>query len=193
MLSAVAGILDRKGGLRVVVTQRWCMRHHVGKRERLFVVPDYEVQEPIPWDDIPPLIERVQKHVAKSLAPVNHCGGCQMCCILPLIDDPALYKPSGAVCQNCTGNGCKIYFQRPKSCSGFTCMWLDSQKRNDRMAPELRPDKCGSYFVADTLGNDPLIIECHGTPNTDAWAWINEMQRVGYKVKEIVRYEGEKK
>jgi hypothetical protein len=62
-LSAVAGILDRKGGLRVVVTQRWRMRHHVAKGELLFVVPGFKIQEPVPWNYIPVLIRRVELYI----------------------------------------------------------------------------------------------------------------------------------
>ena len=168
------------------------MHYHVGKRERLFVVPGYEVEEPVPWDDIPPLIERVQKHVAKTLAPVNHCGACSACCILPYIKDEGFEKPSNSVCHNCSISfGCKLYQSRPKVCRSFKCSWLQSQERNDRMAPELRPDRCGAFFNNDK--NDPLIIECHGTPNSTAWEWINAMQRAGYKVKKVTHYFGEPK
>ena len=72
MASAVAGIVDRNGVLlRVVVTQRWRMRNHVGKGERLFVVPGMQVQEPIPHKDVAPLIEKVRKHVATVLANIG--------------------------------------------------------------------------------------------------------------------------
>src|SRR5262245_8595762 len=189
-LSAVAGILDRNGGLRVVVTQRWRMRHHVKKDERLFVLPDLLVKEPVPWDEIPPLIEKVQDYITSKLAPVNHCGECKQCCILPLIDDPELQKPAFQPCGNLCKSGCAIYWKRPKSCRGFECLWLKSQSRNDRMGPELRPDRCGSYFAPDSRTNDPLIIEVHGTPNAAAWEWIESMQRVGYKAREITHYIG---
>ncbi len=194
MTSAVAGVLDKKGGLRVVVTQRWRMRHHVGKGERLFVVPDMEIQEPVPWDDIPSLIETVQKHVVTTLAPVNHCGGCNVCCIIPPIKSGDFSKPANTVCTNCSlGFGCKIYQSRPRACNEFKCIWLKSQSRNDRMAPELRPDKCGAMFTEDSQTNDPLLIESHGKPNGDAWKWINEMQSVGYKVKNVTFYVDESK
>jgi hypothetical protein len=62
-LSAVAGILDPKGGFRVVVTQRWRMRHHVAKGEMLFVVPGYLKQEPVPWHEIPVMIRRVELYI----------------------------------------------------------------------------------------------------------------------------------
>lgn len=189
MTSAVAGILDRSGGLRVVVTQRWRMHHHVGKGERLFVVPDYRVQEPVPWDDIPPLIERVQKHVASTIAPTNDCGECRACCFTLYIKDGPFQKPSYQWCQNCAADfGCKVYPSRPQVCRTFKCRWLKSQARNDQMGPELRPDRCGAIFDEDTTTNDPLIIECHGEPNADAWRWINEMQGVGFKVRKITHY-----
>ena len=195
--SSVAGIIDKHGGMRVVVTQRWRMRHHVGKGERLFVLPEVKVQEPVPWDDIPELIARVQRHVASSLAPENKCGGCNACCITPYIKDTAwdgkpFVKPSNTVCQHCAvGFGCKLYHQRPKACRGFECWWLKSQSRNDRMTPELRPDQCGCYFTEDSETNDNLVIEVHGEPNADAWRWINEMQAVGFKAKKITHYHGE--
>lgn len=186
--SAVAGVIDRKGGLRVVVTQRWRMFHHVGKREQLFVVPGFEVEEPVPWGMIPYVIFRVQKYVQEVLAPKNHCGGCNLCCKLPYI--PALEKQSGAMCRNCVADwGCRIYHARPSVCRDFKCLWLKSQERNDRMPPELRPDKCGVYFEDNK--DDPLIIEVHGKPNADAWRWINEMQALGYKAREITHYVGE--
>jgi hypothetical protein len=62
-LSAVAGILDREGYFRVVVTQRWRMRHHVQKGELLFVVPDFLIEEPVAWNYIPVLIRRVELYI----------------------------------------------------------------------------------------------------------------------------------
>jgi Fe-S-cluster containining protein len=188
--SAVAGILDKKGGLRVVVTQRWRMRHHVGRDERLFVVPDYEVQEPVSVADAPALIERVQTYVAKELAPTNHCGECRACCFFPKLNTEITGdKPAGQWCTHCSGTGCKIYWNRPKVCREYVCVWLASQKRNDRMKPELRPDKCGVIFLDDSTTNDPLVFEVHGgEPNADAWEYIKEMQRLGYKARKITSY-----
>ena len=65
--SAVAGIVDRNGGLRIVVTQRWRMQHHVGKGERLFVVPDLKVQEPLTIAQAAPIIEAVKRHIQIEL------------------------------------------------------------------------------------------------------------------------------
>jgi hypothetical protein len=63
LLSNVAGILDSKGGLRVVVTQRAQMRHHLGKGEKLFVVPGFLIKEPVPWHYIPVMIRRVELYI----------------------------------------------------------------------------------------------------------------------------------
>jgi hypothetical protein len=64
MKSAVAGIIDSNGGLRVVVTQRWRMHHHVKKGEKLFVVPGLKVREPVSLSQAADLIETVKKHIA---------------------------------------------------------------------------------------------------------------------------------
>jgi len=193
MTSAVAGILDSKGGLRVVVTQRWRMHNHVGKGERLFVVPGKEVQEPVPWNDIPQLIFDVEKHVNQTLAPDNKCGTCIACCRLPFIRRDAHH--GNGTCVNCTGYGCKIYFNRPKPCKDFSCHWLSSQSRNDKMAAELRPDRCGVVFTADTINGDPLLFEVHVDPNRPdsadagvAREYIDAMQAAGHKAKLITHY-----
>jgi hypothetical protein len=66
--SAVAGIVDRGGGLRVVVGPRSNMRFHVAAGERLFIVPGFKVQEPVPWGkDQVDLIARVEAYVASQL------------------------------------------------------------------------------------------------------------------------------
>jgi hypothetical protein len=62
-LSAVAGILDAQGGLRIVVTQRWRMKFHIGKGERAFIVPGFLLQEPVPWNYIPVMVRRVELYI----------------------------------------------------------------------------------------------------------------------------------
>lgn len=192
-LSSVAGILDKQGGLRVVVTQRRRMHHHVAKGERLFVVPGLEVQEPVPWNDIPAVVELVHRHVNETLAPHNHCGSCIACCRQPFIRRDA--HMGDGTCVNCTSYGCKIYFNRPKACRDFECHWLKSQFRNDKMSPEMRPDRCGVLFTSDTLGGDPLLFEVHIDPQRPdsvksdiVREYIDEMQAGGYKAKLITHY-----
>jgi len=66
-LSAVAGIVDKGGGLRVVVTQPWLLGHHVGPGEKLFILPETLVQEPVSLEKADSLIEAVQAYVASQL------------------------------------------------------------------------------------------------------------------------------
>ena len=63
MRSAVAGIVDRGGGLRVVVTERWRMQFHAGEGEKLYIVPGLEVDEPVDRGNVPYLIDRVKTYV----------------------------------------------------------------------------------------------------------------------------------
>jgi hypothetical protein len=63
--SAVAGIIDQHGGLRVVVSEEFrILQYHVGKNELCFVVPGFLIQEPVPWNYIPTLIRRVELYIA---------------------------------------------------------------------------------------------------------------------------------
>lgn len=71
------------------------------------------------------------------------CGGCTACC--KLMEVTELQKPMGRWCQHCAiGEGCKIYEERPESCRGFRCAWLDNVggffKETDR------PDKLKVMF-----------------------------------------------
>ena len=65
MKSQVAGILDKGGGFRVVITQPGQFHHHVGPGERLFVIPDLMVEEPVTDSgEIADLVERVRIYIA---------------------------------------------------------------------------------------------------------------------------------
>ena len=66
MRSSVAGIVDRNGGIRVVVTRPELLLCHVGIGEQLFVIPDLLVDEPVPLDEAPVLIDRVLRYVAEN-------------------------------------------------------------------------------------------------------------------------------
>ena len=62
--SAVSGIVDCYGGLRVVVSEEWRIHvHHVRDDELCFVVPNFYITEPVPWDYIPTLIRRVELYI----------------------------------------------------------------------------------------------------------------------------------
>ena len=46
-----------------MVAPRKSLRHHVRPGQLLLVVPDYKVKEPVPWNNIPGLIRRVELHI----------------------------------------------------------------------------------------------------------------------------------
>ncbi len=190
--SAVAGIVDSKGGLRVVVTQRWRMRFHVGKGERLFVLPGVRVQEPVPWGQVQAdLIERVKTYVLEKTLGENECGGCNLCCKLTYIEQ--MNKPSGVMCRECRiGLGCGAYGARPQECKAFSCSWLSSQRSDGPMSADLRPDRCGVMFTSDTTNGDPDLFECHVDRMTEAAkTYIDAEQAKGRKAKLVTFYLGE--
>lgn len=198
-LSEVAGIVDKRGGFRVVVTERRRdFRHHVGKGERLFVVPGVYVQEPVPFEEIYPLVCAVEQHITDATSGENKCGGCQECCITPLIKTPEIEKPPHTRCENCSSSGCRIYFRRPEACRQFKCLWLKTQNTNHRMGPELRPDRCGVYFVGDVLGEPGSTFEVHcrasdpeAVHRDPVQSFINAEQAEGRKAYLVTHYHGE--
>jgi hypothetical protein len=75
--SALAGIVDRKGGLRVVVTEEWRMPFHVNRGERAFILPGIKVREPVPWEQIAWTIRRVELYIALWIRTrnwIDHAG-----------------------------------------------------------------------------------------------------------------------
>jgi len=62
--SFVAGIVDPKGGLRVVVDTD--IRPHLCPGERAYILPR-KVQEPIPLHEIPVLVAEVEQYVARKM------------------------------------------------------------------------------------------------------------------------------
>jgi hypothetical protein len=77
--SVLVGILDTYGGMRVVVTHRKSVRHHVRHDELAIVVPRLRVHEPIAWGDIPSVVRRVEIEIDKWIErhgmpndPVQH-------------------------------------------------------------------------------------------------------------------------
>jgi hypothetical protein len=61
--SAVAAILDGYGGWHVAVEKPHQMWRHHRPGQLCLVVPDFTVIEPVPWDDIPSVINRAQAHI----------------------------------------------------------------------------------------------------------------------------------
>lgn len=200
--SFLVAVHDHGGGMRTVVTNYWDIKNHEGPDEKVYVVPKVRIAEPVAWEDIPKAIYAAEKFLSYTLAPNNKCGSCTVCCRVPSLESNLVSKPAGAMCNHCDGSGCKIYFARPTECKKFSCLWLDSQSRNDVMGPELRPDRCGVMFAKNSTDNDAEIFEVHpdlnvypdrNITNRDAIDFIDEQQRIGRKAKLITHYrKGEK-
>jgi hypothetical protein len=99
----------------------------------------------------------------------NHCGTCTACCKVFAIEDSPVHKPAGQWCEHCAvGKGCTIYETRPKTCSTFECLWLQSQSYPGMEMPEkLRPDKCKVVFSSSTSADVMVATTMPGAP--DAW------------------------
>lgn len=67
-LSSVAAIVSKKGTvLRIVVEKLHDMQFHVGEGERIFILPDVKVEEPVPWEKIPSLIQLATDYAKQEL------------------------------------------------------------------------------------------------------------------------------
>ena len=78
-----------------------------------------------------------------GLVPGRECGDCNVCCVVPKIDEPALQKLPGCRCPNALGDGsCAIYEQRPRTCRDFYCGWRLANWIDER----LRPDQSGIFI-----------------------------------------------
>jgi len=200
-LSSVAGILDRGGGARVVVGSRRSIRSNTREGERAFIVPDLRVKEPVPQEKYAFVVTTTVRHMKSVLDGESGCGGCRACCKTMPIDE--INKRSHVLCSMSNELvGCTIHHKKPHSCKVFECLWLKSQRRNDRMPPELRPDRCGVIFTDDTsqhMGgkHDSDRIEAHedrdgGVRNHEAvQSFVDEMIKFGKRVDKITHYHGE--
>jgi Fe-S-cluster containining protein len=84
-----------------------------------------------------------------NLVVGRSCGSCNVCCVVPTIDDPALQKLPGYRCDNAQpGGACDIYETRPRTCRAFFCGW----RRLDWIADGLRPDASGVFVRLATEG-----------------------------------------
>jgi len=103
--------------------------------------------------------------------PEGHrtCGSCTACChslVIEELDKPAFTECAhacGSSCANAAGcdadaeAGCDIYEDRPDSCRGFRCLWLDGHLGEDD-----RPDRLGVIFTTafgDDIDVHPLLVE----------------------------------
>jgi hypothetical protein len=63
VVSILAGIVDRQGGIRVVVTARENIHFHVNEGERLYVVPHFVIDGEVPYEQYVGLIDKAIKYV----------------------------------------------------------------------------------------------------------------------------------
>jgi len=81
--------------------------------------------------------------VGLGLVDGRGCGACNVCCVVPKIDEPALQKLPGCRCPNALDDGsCAIYDERPQTCRSFYCGWRLLDWVDDR----LRPDRSGIFI-----------------------------------------------
>ena len=80
-------------------------------------------------------------------APDRACGACSLCCKVLKIKEFA--KPAHQWCQHCRPGkgGCAIYDDRPSTCRGFVCFWLEG-KMDDAWYP------LKSKIVAHSVKNE---------------------------------------
>jgi len=200
-MAKVAGILEVGGGARVVVGSRMSVRSNTGSGERAFIVPNLNVDDPVSPDKYNLVITTAMRYMKSTLDDESACGGCRACCKTLPIDE--IKKRSHVLCSMSNELvGCTIHHKKPHSCKVFECLWLKSQRRNDRMSQELRPDRCGVIFTEDTshhMGGtyDPDRIEAHedrdgGVRNHEAvQSFVDEMTKFGKCVDKITYYHGE--
>lgn len=80
---------------------------------------------------------------ARARATSRKCGDCTLCC--RLMPTAEIGKPANVRCQHQCLKGCRIYANRPASCSLWSCRWLVEDDTGDQP----RPDR--SHIVIDML------------------------------------------
>ena len=70
-LSSVAAILDGYGGWHTVVAHRKTFKYHVRPGQILLVVPDFKIQEPVPWERIAEVTGRAEAWILEWIRSRN--------------------------------------------------------------------------------------------------------------------------
>jgi hypothetical protein len=65
-VSCVSAVVDRYGGVRVIITKPDRIAHHLGADEIAYTVPDYFVWEPVPWGLTHWIIRVAYRHLARA-------------------------------------------------------------------------------------------------------------------------------
>lgn len=107
---------------------------------------------------------------------MRECGECTLCCTVTRV--PELKKAENYACNYCTDEGCSIYDERPVSCQGFRCSWLDGELGDD-----MRPDKL--HVVLEKLPDVPVylaLLEPGFNITDEMTAALSEYTRKGISV-----------
>jgi hypothetical protein len=79
-----------------------------------------------------------------------------------------LAKAANVWCEHCIiAQGCRIYATRPHSCRTFDCVWLQTQRGQKPLAPELRPD-ISRVVMSTTNGGEDIVLNV-SPERPDAW------------------------
>jgi len=100
-----------------------------------------------------------------SLVRGRECGECQVCCIMPTIDQRDIQKLPGSPCRHSLQGGCGIYETRPEVCRIFFCGW----RRSRDVPDDWRPDRSGVFIVLEVntlpqYGPFGVILNLVGNP-----------------------------
>lgn len=205
-LGTVGAILDRFGGVRVIVTDTSrTLEPHTGPDELAYIVPGF--LEPMyaagdgaarddgmarpRWNRSAVIIETATAHL-EAQQP-SKCGACRICCITPYVakDRDGFTKPSHTPCHNLCAAGCKRYKTRPVTCATFECLWLKSQSGNRPMAPELRPDRAGAMLTDLDAGPIRVHVTKGKKVSHPLSQWIEAMKQEGDDFLTVTHYYGE--
>ncbi len=92
----------------------------------------------------------------------RECGTCSKCCNVYFI--PELDKPKNTWCPHVSDTcGCRIWPDRPKTCSAFFCLWTLDPRFDERWKPEL------AGFVMSTIENGSQLQVVVDTDFPEAW------------------------
>lgn len=186
----IAGILERGGGRRVVMSSDpTSIAANTMVGEKAFLVPGLWPMHDI-WNHKTWIIWQGEKAVIDGTR--GECGACRACCITPFIADEGdgFTKPSHRACANLCNNGCAIYDKRPKVCARFRCLWLRSQDGNRPWPAELRPDRCGAVatWEDETI---KLHVDQSYPKSAALEKFVAERSAEGERFEQVTHYHGE--
>jgi hypothetical protein len=113
----------------------------------------------------------MEKLIGIGERPARTCADCSLCC--KLLGVPEIGKPAGVWCdlvrigESKTPAGCSTYSVRPKACTDFECLWLQSAAAGYPMDEDMRPDLCKVVFGGSIDGMTSVVYVDPANPT--AW------------------------